>query len=277
VQVINDKIYVLTYTYDGVHSGNAQFGLSDVFEFDLDLNPLRQIPLGTGSREAKNAQRMQVFDGKLYVGTTGGAQIAGDASVGGVWEIDPSRDPSGPILSEKQLLDLNTVADPEFAGKEKGVLGFWIAKDGTVYLLVGGYDSVSKAYVSKLYITTAARLSKGEIGESVPSFPSVSGILYDEYTETLWAWTESWVSDGGGALHAYDKNANPLQTFTPADLGDNFYFLALLEAVTLPGSPADNGGSGGGCDAGLGVFALLLSAAVLMSRYDHYRCNHRRG
>ena len=269
VQVINEKIYVLTYTYDGVHNGNAKFNDSEVFEFDQDLNLLRKVPLGAGSREAKNAQRMQVFNGKLYVGTTGGAQTAEDVSIGGIWEIDPSSTAlSG--LSEKKILDLNTLADPDLAGKEKGVLGLGITKDGAVYLLVGGYDSASKAYISKLYVSTVARLSEGDVGESIPSLPPVSGMLYDEPTETLWTWTESWLSEGGGTLYAYDKDANPLETFTPADLGNNVSFVALLEGVTLSDSSEGNG-SGGGCDAGLGSVTLLLTVVTLLIRHGRYK------
>ncbi|MDR1378221.1 MAG: hypothetical protein LBJ36_04140 [Synergistaceae bacterium] len=272
VQVIDDKVYVLTYTYDGTHSDNAQFNASEVFEFNRELKLLRTIPLGQDNPKAKNAQRMQVFDGKLYVGTTGGAQEAGESSVGGIWEIDPS----GIELSQKPLLDLSTLKDSDLDGKEKGVLGFQIAKDGTVYLLVGGYDSTSMSYISKFYTTTMEQLLKGEIGESVPSFPSVSEILYDEQTATLWARTESWLPEGGGTLYAYDQGAKPLKTFTPADLGNAVFFWALLEGdedvedvpppTVNPGTPvapSPNSESGGGCNTSYGAVGLLLMGMLL--------------
>jgi hypothetical protein len=230
-RVIGDKLYVLTYTYDGVHTGNAQFATSEVFEFDLNLNFLRKLILGSGSLEAKNAQYMQVFNGKLYVGSTGGAQGAEARSFGGLWEIDPS------TLSEKQLLDLGDLDDSDLAGKDKGVQRFQITKDGTVYLLVGGYDSEWN-YSAKLYVSTVARLSEGEIGEEASAPSSISEILYDEQTETLWVLSASWID---GKLYAYDKNAALKKEFTPDALGDPAYMLAIIDlsAEKEAVSPAD--------------------------------------
>jgi hypothetical protein len=260
IEVIDGKLYVLTYTYDGDHSVYAGFGPSELFEFDQDLKFLRKTTIGDNDDlSARNAAFLAQYDGKLYVGSSGGALGTGN-SVGAVWEINPS------TLDAKKIVDLDDVLnDTAFEGADKGVSGISIAKDGTAYLLLGGYDT-SYNFIARLYIATVNELVNGDVGTLAPESTGTGyawGIVYDENLKTLWL-------TAGNQIEARDKDGVIKKTFAPGDLDGDAYKTAIIGGtgryITPPPPPPDNGG--GGCDTGVGAFVLLLvaSAALFKSR-----------
>jgi hypothetical protein len=218
IEVIDGKLYVLTYTYDGNHSQYAGFGPSELFEFDGSLNLLRKTAIGPSDDSAKNAAFLAQYGGNLYVGSSGGA-LGNPASAGAIWKIDPS------TLESEKFLNLGSVlTDPVFSDKNKGISGLSFAKDGTAYLLVGGYG-IYWDFAARFYVTTVNRLANGDLGAQAPvaeDFGYTWGVVYDERLETLWF-------AAGTNLEARSKDGlETRKKLTPADLGGNLYTYAII-------------------------------------------------
>jgi uncharacterized membrane protein YgcG len=240
IHIQGERVYVLFgISFQGVDD----YKPSEILEFDLDLNLLRTFKLeDTQSNiSGKNPLHMAYYGGKLYVACIGGYQ--GENSWGDIWEVDIS---DGSPAAPKQVLDGHDIPYNLGGGETaaSGMYGIQFASDGTAYLLVGSYDT---AYVfrARLFVTTAAKLAAGDVGEAdvAASYTKYEGaswdILYDEEESTLWVMA-------GRVLQARSKNGKTLyKTFQPIDLGDNIYSISLLrgDAVkpaspNLPGAPA---------------------------------------
>jgi hypothetical protein len=274
IKIIGEKIYALTYTYDGEHSIYAGFGPSEIFEFDEDLNPTRSGIIGAGDDSAKNATFLAEYDGKLYAGSSGGA-LGDSGSAGAVWEIDTN------TLTSRKAVDLGEAlsGNPMFTDKNKGMSGLEITKNGTVYLLAGGYDT-SFAFDAQLYTTSVNNLTAGNLGSAAPRFTSSGyswGILFDETLGKLWCMA-------GNELQARDGDDVSIveKSFTENDLGGPIYKIAVIsagESPDNPDGPNGNGGDddddddgsgdagGGGCSAGFAMIPLLLAASASLLKF----------
>jgi hypothetical protein len=258
IEILGGKIYVLFgVSYNGV----SQYEPSEIVEFDAELNKLRSVKLRNSSgKTGKNAVRMAVYGGKLYVACMGGYQ--GPDSWGDLWEVDPES------MTASQVLDGLDIPHelPDGTTAAVGIYGVQFASDGTAFILAGSY-SASNKFRARLFITTASALSNGQAGEAVLTFSTKGGfsweILWDEKESTLWCM-------GGTELQAIDKNGAVIRTFTPSELGDNIYSFSLLDNYTGGGSDnggggnsGSNGGGGGGCDSGAAwLFAALVLGCV---------------
>ena len=213
VQVWNNKIYVLFNTE--YHEGMSYYDYmaSEVIEFDAELNKLRSVKLESAGNSGKNAAGMALYDGKLYVGCRGG--LLGGGLWGDVWEVDAA------AMTAKQVLDVEKVSGLTTAATPYAIS---IAADGTAFCLIGYYDSTDWSFISKLYVTTAAKLSAGDIGTAAPDTESKSGaywnLAYEDAIDTLWFMA-------GEQIEARDKAGALLRAFKPADLGDNAASIAV--------------------------------------------------
>ncbi|MDR1977591.1 MAG: hypothetical protein LBQ42_02540 [Synergistaceae bacterium] len=251
MEVVGGKIYVLTYTYDGVHTIDAGMGASELFEFDENLELLRSAVIGGGD-SGKNTQYMASYGGKLYLGSTGGAQ--GASSIGAVWEVNPG----GTDLEATKIVDLGDI--PDLDATARSVYGVSIADDGTALLIVGGYDSENDwSFSSRLYVATASALSAGEYGEpiSIPEGTYVESVKYDAKLDVFWCGMSG---AGYGNLEARGKSGAILKTITANELGNNIGTFAIIGETPKYEPSVDSASSGGGCNAGIGAFAFLLLA-----------------
>jgi hypothetical protein len=66
----------------------------------------------------------------------------------------------------------------------------------------------------------------------------------------------------GNDLYAFDSDGKIIRVFTPAELGDNIYSVAIFDADVYGGGDAD--GMPGGCAAGAGGFAAFVSLGALL-------------
>jgi Synergist-CTERM protein sorting domain-containing protein len=132
-----------------------------------------------------------------------------------------------------------------------------ITPRGTAYILV--YNMNWPTIDARIYKASVGDLANGGMGTQLPAIASAEGaswlMLWDEADATLWV-------GAGKEIEARDANGNVVKTFTPADLGDNAYSIALIGG----GGDTGGGGSGGGCDAGFGLFALLAVTLVVFTR-----------
>jgi hypothetical protein len=225
VYAAGDRIYVLyALSYNGVNEYEA----SEVVEFDRDLNVLRKVQLKNSAGETgKNAAHMAYHGGRLYVVCMGGYQ--GPESWGDVWEVDVSGMTARRALDGRdipyELTDGTTAA--------VGMYGVQFAADGTAFLLTGSYGA-DMTFRARLFVTTAGRLSGGDAGSLAVKFGTKPGyswdILWDEADSTLWCMA-------GTELQARGKNGGIIRTFTPGELGDNVYSVALLNGSGAPDSP----------------------------------------
>jgi hypothetical protein len=258
IEVINGRIYVLTYTYDGTHTVDAGMGASEIFEFDEDLVLLRSETIGNDV-SSTNTQYMSSHGGKLYLGSIGGAQGAG--AVGAIWEVDPS----GESLTAVKVWDLGAIAD--IGDSARSVYGIDIAPDGTAFVVVGGYDA-DWSFSSKLYVSTASKLSAGEYSDpvSVPAGAYIESIAYDSKLDTLWCALDRFVN---GSLEARDRSGRILKTITPSELGNSIGNFTIIGETPRYEKDAEGESGGGGCDAGFGLVSLLIAgyAALLKSRW----------
>ncbi|MDR3165933.1 MAG: hypothetical protein LBU13_10200, partial [Synergistaceae bacterium] len=252
IEVIDGKLYVLTYTYDGEHSADAGMGRSELFEFGRNLKLLRQTTIGgDDDLSARNAQFMTQYGGKLYVGSSGGAQ-GSENSVGAVWEINPL------TMDTKKIVDLKTVLTGSvWDGVNKGVSGISIAKDGTAYLLLGGYDA-NWSFTARLYVVTVSNLINGSVGTLAPA-PTGTGyawdVVYDEDLETLWL-------TAGNQIEARSKSGEIKKTFAPIDLGGDAYKIALIGGSTRY-ITAPTGDSSSGVEITVGVGKIVTDLKVI--------------
>jgi hypothetical protein len=240
------KVYALTGGWD--KSFNHMQG--EITEFDSGLGKLRSAQVG------KNPFGMAFYGGKAYVACQGG--MLGNGLWGDVWEVDLAS------MTSRQVLDMSKISSVTFPS---GAASISIAKDGTAFLLVGGYDPNDDwSYLPKLYVTTADKLSSGDIGMLAPALTKNPGagwtVCYDEAMGILWV-------EAGIYIEARGKDGSVKKKFTPLDLGGEAYSVSLWGSGSANGSNGDNGSGGeggGGCDAGWGTMALLSAAALAASR-----------
>jgi hypothetical protein len=231
IHIEGGKAYVLFgVSYKGVN----EYEPTEIVEFDAELNRLRSVKLkDAGGNIGKNAMRMAAYGGKLYVANMGGYQ--GPDSWGDLWEADIE------TMTARKLLDGHDI--PYTVGGEEanvGMYGIQFAADGTAFLLAGSYGA-DYAFRARLFVTTAERLSKGDAGAVAAEFTGTRyrgyswDVLWDEKDAALWVMA-------GTRLEARDKSGRLLREFTPAELGDNIYTVALLDgdgAAALPDAPAE--------------------------------------
>jgi hypothetical protein len=143
-----------------------------------------------------------------------------------------------------------------------GMYGIQFAQDGTAFLLAGSFSG-DYVFRARLFVTTASRLSQGNVGPAAAGYTGKRGdswdILWDELDAALWCMT-------GTSLEARAKDGSLLREFSARELGDNIYSISLLDGYSGSGDDGDSGGSagsgggGGGCSGGPGIVAI---AAVL--------------
>jgi len=213
---------------------------SEIVEVDAELNVLRELPLTDGTNVARHSLHLAYHDGKLYIGSIGGAM---GAETGDVWEVDIVNWTSHRIFN---------------LAPGKGIYGLDIANDGTVFLLIGTYISTWPAdFSGELHVTTAAELPNVMSGTGAPITPLVDGfswnIAWSEFDETLWVMA-------GSELQAFGKNGAHIETFTPLQLGGNIYSIAPLEGGGLVYTVSDfSSASIGFINAGLEVSSNLVT------------------
>jgi hypothetical protein len=255
IHIEGGKIYAL---YGMPYNGVTQYEPTEIVVFDKELNVRDKIQLKDASgNSARNAVTMAEYGGKLYVAAMGGYQ--GPDSWGDLWEVDIDS------LTARQVLDGRDI--PYKVGGQDvnvGLYGVDFANDGTAFILAGSYSG-SYSFRARLFITTAERLSKGDVGPAVAEYTSNPGeswnVLWDEKDATLWLMA-------GTALEARDKSGELLRNFTPAELGDNIYSIALLDDAsagdTTQGDGESGGSGGGGCAGGAFGIASILGVAYMM-------------
>ncbi|MDR1514725.1 MAG: hypothetical protein LBS45_03445, partial [Synergistaceae bacterium] len=255
IHIEGGNIYVL---YGMPYNGVTQYEPTEIVVFDKELNARDKIQLKDASgNSARNAVTMAEYGGKLYVAAMGGYQ--GPDSWGDLWEVDIDS------LTARQVLDGRDI--PYKVGGldvNVGLYGVDFADDGTAFILAGSYSG-SYSFRARLFITTAERLSKGDVGPAVAEYTSNRGeswnVLWDEKDSTLWLMT-------GTTLEARDKSGKLLRNFTPAELGDNVYSIALLDDAsagdTTQGDGEPGGSGGGGCAGGAFGIASILGVAYMM-------------
>ena len=196
-EIWNDKIYVVNTIADSMF---VNYMPSEVVEIDLDLNPasVKNILLeAADGASGKNCGPMadsavELYGGKLYIACYGGGLMEAVHPWGDIWEVDLER------WSAKQALDLKAAG---LAGAY-GAQSLSIANDGTAYLMIVNYDQSDFSNTAKIFVTTAAGLSQGNIGTEAAQVENRTGsswqARYDETAETLWV-------GAGSVLEARDK------------------------------------------------------------------------
>lgn len=223
------KIYGLVTNETHTGFNDYVWSPSEIVEFDVDLNELRRLPLNDGTNSAKNSGILEIRSGKLYIGSTGSALP--NTAWGDVWEVDIAS------WKARQLLAVNDTVIAPYAG----ISGLAVANDGTAFLLVGGYDA-NWDFGSKLFVTTITKMSAGDFG-TVISMPLEAGysrgIAWSEFDQTFWVMV-------GKDLQARSKTGALLESFTPAQLGNNIYTISPLEGGGLFYAVSDyiNGSAG---------------------------------
>jgi hypothetical protein len=255
VKVWNDKIYVVNTIADIMFN----YRPGEVVEIDADLNPasVKSILLEAADGvSGKNCGPMvdsavELYGGKLYIACYGGGLMDAVHPWGDIWEVDLEG------WSARQALDLKAAGLTEAYGAQS----LSITNDGTAYLMVVNYDQSNFSNTAKIFVTTAAGLSRGDIGTEAAPVENRTGsswqVRYDETAETLWV-------GAGSLLEARDKAGVIIDRWPPAQLGNNLYSIAAVNGASSGGGGGTTGGSGGGgCDAG--AFGALVLAAVLAS------------
>ncbi|MDR1020833.1 MAG: hypothetical protein LBL73_08745 [Synergistaceae bacterium] len=267
IKEFGGDIYVVTAVFN--LSLSRQFKASEVIKFGNGLlqEPVVSVPVG------KNAVGLTggaaFYKGKLYIGCLGSAM--GQPQVdGGYWEVDLAG------MTSRQIINLDEYDALGLDGPYSGS-GIAIAEDdGAAFLMLlddSDYDNPK----ARLYVTDVDQIVGGSIGTEVSDFPGKTGgswgVSYDEYTKTFWCMA-------GEELQAWRKDGSFIRSFTPADLGDNISYVAVVEDASGDGSDSSGDGSGsgssgggGGCDSGLlggfgglGLLALLALYAGPASR-----------
>ena len=154
--------------------------------------------------------------------------------------------------------DLPSLQNEESTAKES-MYGIQFADDGTAFILAGHYDSGYNFY-PRLFTSTVSALANREASEVEGAYANAAGyswnILWDEDSSVLWCMA-------GNNLEARDKDGKILDTFTPNELGDNIYSVALLNDTEIGGIPDGDGETGGGCDTGAWGFTVFVLLACL--------------
>jgi hypothetical protein len=167
-------------------------------------------------------------------------------------------------MAPSQVVDLSAAASGSAA---LGAASITVAGDGTIYLLAGGYDSSGGdwpwPYETKLFKTDSTRLSSGNLGTALPPLTSSEGsswlVRWDENDSTLWV-------GAGTKIEARDADGSLLESFTPAQLGDNAYSIAVIDTDAVDDDNNNGGSNGGGCNAGQSLLMILPAAFILYKR-----------
>jgi hypothetical protein len=201
----------------------------EVRKFDSDL-----VPQGT-ARVGKNPFEMAIYNGRAYVACQGG--MLGAGLWGDIWEVDLSD------MTSRRVIDFSAQGISFPAGGASAS----IAKDGTAFVIAGGYDPNDDwSYKAKLWVTTAQNLSNGVLGTNVHDLEHNAGVAwltcYDEDSGILWV-------EAGVGIEAREKDGTLIRKFTPYELGGYAYSIGLWSgkkqaeppvAPNLPaGTPAD--------------------------------------
>jgi hypothetical protein len=201
----------------------------EVRKFDRDLS------LKGTARVGRNPFEMAVYGGRAYVACQGG--MLGAGLWGDIWEVNLSD------MTSKRVIDFQAQGLPF----PTGGASVSIAKDGTAFVIAGGYDpNADWNYKAKLWVTTAANLSNGILGANVHDLEHNAGVAwlacYDEDSEMLWV-------EAGSGIEAREKNGALIRKFTPYELGGYAYSIGLwsgkkhasppVEPELPVGTPAD--------------------------------------
>ena len=235
VMVHNDKVYVMFGMSDP--SKNIDYAPTEIVEFNRDLTPTGdKAVLKEGIQIGKNSLTMAMYNGKLYVGCIGGRQ--GTGVFGDVWEVDLGSPNTAGDMTAKQALDFENVTGV-LAGAGWGAYGVDFTDDGTAFILAGGYNSAMD-FKGRLFKIPAADLAAGgatAINALVTAhdFTNASGhswwdgVTWDAKSQTVWIMA-------GTHLFAFDKDGNVKRDFTPAELGEDIYSVALFNEK-IPDGP----------------------------------------
>jgi hypothetical protein len=232
IQVQNGKIYVL---YGLSYSGVNYYEASEIVEFDASLNVLRRVKLkDNNGKFARNTLSMAYSGGALYAAAIGGFQ--GPDSWGDLWRVDLAS------MTARQVLDGHDIpCAVNGQPVNVGLYSVQFAADGTAFLLAGSY-SADYTFRARLFVTTEAALSSGNAGTVAKEYTQDFGyswnILWDKEDSILWCMT-------GKSLEARSKSGNLVRSFTPAELGDNIYSVAIFngsystDTPNTPDNPSD--------------------------------------
>jgi hypothetical protein len=224
VMVYRDKVYVMFGMSDP--SKILDYAPSEVVEFDRALTPTgrKAVLEDSGVQIGKNALTMALYGDKLYIGCIGGRQ--GTGVYGDVWEIDMNNFGAPP----RQVLDFEQVTGV-LAGAGWGAYGVDFTDDGTAFILAGGYDS-GMDFKGRLFKIPASDLTAGGqraidglvVAHNFTNAGGHSwwdGVTWDAKSDTVWCMS-------GTHLIAFDKNGNVIRDFTPLELGEDIYSVALF-------------------------------------------------
>ena len=198
-------VYALSGAWE-IYSFSHEQG--EVTKFDSELNPI-----GTAAKVGKNPYSMAIYGGKAYVACQGGMLEAG--LWGDIWEVNLDD------MTSRQVVDLRNQG-LSFA---VGGASVSVARDGTAFVLAGGYDlNDGRKYKAKLWVTTADDLSNGSLGANVRDLPHDAGVswltCFDEEAGILWV-------GAGRSIEARGKDGALIRRFTPNELGGDAYSIAL--------------------------------------------------
>ena len=219
VVIVGDYIYAL-FTYGKNPWTTGFYENSKLVKLDRDLNPVAVADVG------KNATRMTVHGGKIYVVSHGGQQNYGS----GLANTESRIDRVDPVtLFSTMLLKVGdiTISGQPLKDEFHDIV---FAPDGTAYILAGTYRGTYSMFCGGIYKTSAADLALGKIGEKKIDFDGVYGFTWtldwDESAQRVWC-----VADW---LYSYDKNLTDEKKYNGTALGGNMYSLALLSATNTP-------------------------------------------
>jgi Synergist-CTERM protein sorting domain-containing protein len=246
IKAYNGKIYTVANV-----TNFKDYEDSEVFEFDPDNisgGPARKADIGVNP--GAMSKPLALYGNKLFV------SCAGNTSSGGFWAVDLD------AMTASQVLNLEEIKSLTGLDVAKA-MGIAIADDGAALLLIN--DGATWA-PSALYATSAAKLLSSapaldKAGTKIDA-PAEGYAFYAEYDSEN---SLFWVGRGQG-LEARGKDGALIKSWTPAELGDNIYSIAVIRNKNVTTPPAGTEGSGGGCGVGFGAPLALLAAAALLLR-----------
>lgn len=219
VVTVGEHIYAL-FTYGKNPWTTGSYENSKLVKLDRDLNPIAVADVG------KNATRMTVHGGKIYITSHGGQQDFSNGLANAESRIDRV-DPA--TMFSTMLLKVGDIAIAGQPLKDQ-FHDIAFASDGTAYILAGTYRGTFSMFCGGIYKTSASDLALGKIGEKNIDFDEVYGFTWtlnwDESDQRLWC-----IADW---LYSYDKNLTDEKKYNGATLGGNMYSLALLSSTNTP-------------------------------------------
>ncbi|MDR1048938.1 MAG: SYNERG-CTERM sorting domain-containing protein, partial [Synergistaceae bacterium] len=151
---------------------------------------------------------------------------------GGIDVIDLSKEPSSAVAPLDLGTDQGQVAPLCAAGSDLYFIETKVLDDSWANWRAEG----------ALYKWTGTGKQKLRDGSGYPTL-----LAYDPATQAVVA------ALNGDEVVVLDRDGEEIDTFDNTDLGGNIYSLAVVAKATPPDSPG-----GGGCDAGLTAFGVLL-------------------